>query len=40
MIVDISLSTLNAANDNEYVKLYSHYECGLKIGIETQVNIE
>ena len=40
MVVDISLSTLNAANDNEYIKLYSHYECGLKIGIETQVNIE
>ena len=38
-IVDISLSTANSDNQNEYVKIYSHYACDLKLGIETKINI-
>ena len=40
IIVDISLSTSNSDNQNEYVKIYSHYACDLKLGIETKIHIE
>jgi len=40
IIVDISLSTSNADNQGQYVKIYSHYACDLKLGVETQINIE
>ena len=39
IIVDINLSTSNSDND-EYVKIYADYECVLKIGVETKINME
>jgi len=40
IIVDISLSTSNSDNQDQYVKIYSHYSCDLKLGVETKINIE
>ena len=39
IIIDIKLSTSNASQEDQYVKLYSNYECVLKVGIETQLNL-
>ena len=39
MIIDITLSTSNSNEEDQYVKLYSDYECILKVGIEIQVNL-
>ena len=38
IIVDITLSTSNSQNEEQYVKIYSNYECLLKIGVETEIN--
>ena len=40
IIIDISLSTSNSDNQDQYVKIYSHYACDLKLGLETKINIE
>ena len=40
IIVDVILSSSEFQNENQYVKVYSHHECFLKVGIETQINID
>ena len=40
IIVDISLSTSNNVTENQYVKLYSDYECVLKMGVEIELNLD
>jgi len=40
IIVDISLSTSNNVAENQYVKLYSDYECVLKMGVEIELNLD
>ncbi|MBF25581.1 MAG: hypothetical protein CMP49_03580 [Flavobacteriales bacterium] len=40
MIIDVTLSSSNFQNQDQYVKIYSDYECILKLGIETQLNID
>ena len=39
IIIDITLSTSNAAQENQYVKLYSNYEFIVKVGIEIEINL-
>ena len=39
LIIDVTLNTTNS-DEEEYVKLYSDYECLLKVGIETQINLD
>ena len=37
IIVDITLSTSNSQNEEQYVKIYSNYECLLKIGYRNKL---
>jgi len=39
IIVDIDLNTFSS-EDVQYIKLYSHYKCDLKLGVQTKLNIE
>ncbi len=40
IIIDVTLSSSDFQNANQYVKIYSDYECLLKVGIETKINID
>ena len=40
IIIDVTLSSSEFQNQNQYVKIYSDYECLLKVGIETEINID
>ena len=40
IIIDVTLSSSEFQNENQYVKIYSDHECLLKVGIETQINID
>ena len=39
MIIDINLSSSNFQDQDQVVKIYSFYECILKLGMETKLNI-
>ena len=39
MIIDINLSSSNFQDQDQFVKIYSFYECILKLGMETKLNI-
>ena len=39
MIIDVTLSSYGFQNKDQYVKIYSDYECLFKVGLETEINI-
>ena len=40
IIIDITLSTSDSQNKDQYVSIYSDSECLLKVGLETEVNLD
>ena len=40
IIIDITLSTSDSQNQDQYVSIYSDSECLLKVGLETEVNLD
>jgi hypothetical protein len=40
IIIDITLSSSDSQNQNQYVSIYSDSECLLKVGLETEVNLD
>jgi len=39
IVIDITLSSSNYIEENQYVKIYSDQACILKVGIETEINL-
>ena len=39
IIIDVTLSSYGFQNKDQYVKIYSDYECLFKVGLETEINI-
>ena len=40
IIIDVTLSSFGFQNKDQYVKIYSDYECLFKVGLETEINID
>jgi len=40
IIIDITLSSSDSQNQDQYVSIYSDSECLLKVGLETEVNLD
>ena len=40
IIIDITLSSADSQDQDQYVSIYSDSECVLKVGLETEVNLD
>ena len=40
IIIDITLSSADFQDANQYVKIYSHHQCLFKVGLETKINLD
>jgi hypothetical protein len=40
IIIDITLSSSDSQNQGQYVSIYSDSECLLKVGLETEINLD